>query len=536
MKRVSTLALAIGMVSSASSFAMSSAPKSDPIGEFQTSWAGKAMSMQRDLDLHEPMSENNILGSHNTYNSEAYRNATRYLDPQQKHSIYDQLRLGARFIELDAHWTYKIDGFDWGTDILLCHSGIGKDFGEVHVGCSLTDRRLRDGLQEVRNWLDENPAEVIILYIEDHVDGEHGKLWSDLNGKLGGKMYASGGCKSVPNELSKADVLEAGKQVVLWKDGNCANNSSLANTAFNGLGGINRIWEDRTSVGAIGAFFTGGSVNKIEVGDISQAFKHGGNIVNLDDMTYTDGRLADTIWSWDTNEPNNHGGNQDCAVQWENGRWDDAGCDASYFFACEDKGNGSWSLSAYKGKWAEGSAACASLSGNYEFSVPTNSKDNQSLKSAKGGNTHVWLNFNDKQVEGNWQPPKGKTLFRELRDGRSNLCLDVEGGNSANGTNVRLWSCNGSNAQKWVYDASQGYLRSALGKCLDNRGQTQNNGGISIYDCVDSNNLRFDWVGNSIRSRHNHNIAVDAYGDKSGAQVGQWSYHGGSNQQWNWGN
>jgi hypothetical protein len=82
MKRVSTLALAIGMVSSASSFAMSSAPKSDPIGEFQTSWAGKAMSMQRDLDLHEPMSENNILGSHNTYNSEAYRNATRYLDPQ----------------------------------------------------------------------------------------------------------------------------------------------------------------------------------------------------------------------------------------------------------------------------------------------------------------------------------------------------------------------------------------------------------------------------------------------------------------------
>ncbi len=120
--------------------------------------------------------------------------------------------------------------------------------------------------------------------------------------------------------------------------------------------------------------------------------------------------------------------------------------------------------------------------------------------------------------------------FRELRDGRSNLCLDVEGGNSANDTNVRLWSCNGSIAQKWVYEASNGYMRSAAGKCLDNRGQTHNDGGISIYDCVDSNNLRFDWVGNSIRSRHNRDIAVDAYGDSSGAQVGLWSYHGGSNR------
>jgi len=108
------------------------------------------------------MSDNNTIGTHNTYNSKVYRTAVRYLYPQQKHSIYDQLRLGARFIELDAHWTYKTDGFDWGNEILLCHSGIGKSFGDVHVGCSLADRKLTDGLQEVRNWLDENPAEVII--------------------------------------------------------------------------------------------------------------------------------------------------------------------------------------------------------------------------------------------------------------------------------------------------------------------------------------------------------------------------------------
>ena len=541
MKRTSTLALAAGLVASAGSFAMSSSPKSDPIGDFQSSWAGKAMAMQRDLDLHEPMSTNSILGTHNTYNSEVYRDVDSYLDPQQKHSIYDQLRMGARFIELDAHWTYKIDGFDWGNDILLCHSGIGKSFGDVHVGCSLTDRRLRDGLQEVRNWLDENPTEVIILYIEDHTDGEHGKLWNDLNGKLGGKMYASGGCKSVPNDLSEADVLQAGKQVVLWKDGSCANNSSLANTAFNGLGGISRIWEDRTGIGALGEFFTGKAVSRIEADDVAREFREGRNIVNLDDMTYTDGRLEASIWSWDKNEPNNAGGNQDCAVQWGNGRWDDASCDNNHFFACENTDDGSWSLSSYAGKWTEGEAACNALGGSYEFSVPTSSKDNQDLKSAKGGNTHAWLNLNDRQVEGDWQSPNGKGLFRELRDARANLCLDIEGGHNNNGQNVRLWNCNGSNAQKWAYDASTGQLRNVMGKCLDisgnddrvNKGQT-----IQLWSCSSGSakDQTWDFSGGVLRNRVNTNMVMDAFGTSSGADAGLWSHHGGDNQKWNWGN
>lgn len=536
MKLIKNFSIALSLAASANVSAMSDLPDFDEIADFNNSWAGKALEMQRQLDLHQPMSENNILGTHNSYNSEVYRDIDSYLDPQQKHSIYDQLRLGARFIELDAHWTYEIDGFDWGTNLLLCHSGIGKDFGEVHVGCSLTDRKLTEGLQEIRNWLDENPAEVIILYIEDHTDGKHQELYNALNGKLGGKFYASNGCKAIPSDLSRADVLEAGKQIVLWKDGGCSGHSGINQMAFTSLGDINRIWEDRTGVGAIGAFFTGGTVNKIEAGDVQQAFKNGGNIVNLDDMTYDDGRLAAGVWSWDVNEPNNHGGNQDCAVQWGNGRWDDANCADQHFFACKNTSDGSWNLSTYSGQWTEGEQACQVLGGNYVFAVPTNSKDNEALKAAKGGHSHAWLNYHDRSVEGNWQPPKGKGLYRELRDGRTNLCLDVEGGNAANGTNVRLWDCNGSNAQKWAYDAANGFLRSALGKCLDNRGQDYNGGEIVIWDCIYSNNLRFDWVGTSLRNRRDNYYAVDAYGDYSGADVGQWEYHGGANQQWHWGN
>jgi len=370
-----TLAFSLGMLASAGALAMSSTPPSDPITDFQNSWAGKALAHQRSIDMNSPLADNSMLGSHNTYNSSVYSDPTRYLDPQQKHSIYDQLRIGARFVELDAHWTAHTHGWpwEWGTDLLLCHSGIGTEWGDLHVGCSLTDRRVSDGVQEVANWLNDNPQEVIILYFEDHTDGHHQELLNILNSKLNGKIYASNGCKSIPSNLTKAQVRAAGKQVVLWKDGGCSDNSGMKNLAFTGLGDIGRTWEDRTAVGAIGAFFTGGAVSRIESADVVQAFKNGVNIVNLDKLTYNDGRMAAGVWSWDNGEPNNYNGNQDCAVQWGNGRWDDADCNNNYHFACEDN-NGNWAISAWAGRWTDGAQACSQLGGSYHFAVPTNSK------------------------------------------------------------------------------------------------------------------------------------------------------------------
>lgn len=524
---------------------LANAAMADSITDFNNSWVGQALSMQRVLDRAAPMKDNNIIGTHNSYNSEVYRDADSYLDPQQKFSIYDQLRLGARFIELDAHWTAQAHGWpwQWGNDLLLCHSGIGASMGSWHLGCSLTDRFVRDGMQEVRNWLDrpENANEVIILYVEDHTDGHHQELLNILNDKLGGKIYASGGCKDIPDSLTKLQVRQAGKQVVLWKDGGCSGNNGMAALAHTGLGNIGRIWEDGTTIGYINGLLNGG-VDRISVADVTQAFKTGGNIVNLDQFTNSDGRLAAAVWSWDVGEPNNYN-NQDCAVQWGNGRWDDAACTNTYAYACHQPGTGNWTVTRQTGSWNGGAAACAAIGNNYIFDVPTNSQDNELLKGAKAGVTHVWLNHNDMAVEGSWIIPGTVALpatpvYKSLTDGRSGLCLDVSGSNTANGTKVQLWSCNGTNAQKWWYDAANGYLRSAVGsnKCLDNRGQAFNGGEIVIWDCVDSNNLRFDRIGTSLRNRHDNNIAVDAYGTTSGSRVGQWSYLGGANQQWNWGN
>jgi hypothetical protein len=49
--------------------------------------------------------------------------------------------------------------------------------------------------------------------------------------------------------------------------------------------------------------------------------------------------------------------------------------------------------------------------------------------------------------------------------GLAGKCIDVPNGNTANGTRIQLWDCNGSNAQNWSFVAD-GTLR-AFGKCLD---------------------------------------------------------------------
>lgn len=374
----------------------------DTINDFKNSWQGQALAKQRLLDVYSPIADNNIPGTHNTYNSEAYtacnfRVGCRYLDPQQKYNIYDQLRMGARFIEIDVHWTVKMEGiFSYPKRLLMCH-GL----------CSLNDKYLTEGLGEVRDWLNsaDSDNQVLILYIEDHMDGRHGDAYSQINSYFGDWIYKSNGCQSIPNSLTKADVITAGKKVLVWGDGGCVGNSNWKNTVFTGLGDIGRIWEDRTTIGTIGNILTGGSDEYITADDVSRYFREGANIVNLDDMVTNDGRLNAAIWSWDTNEPNNWGGNQDCALQWSNGRWDDQSCDTIYAFACRNSQNGDWQVTNNTGSWHQGENFCQTLGSNYHFSVPTSSLDNQRLKTVKEnkGFANVWLNHDDQQTEGLWQ-------------------------------------------------------------------------------------------------------------------------------------
>ncbi|UQX04458.1 ricin-type beta-trefoil lectin domain protein [Streptomyces sp. RerS4] len=72
--------------------------------------------------------------------------------------------------------------------------------------------------------------------------------------------------------------------------------------------------------------------------------------------------------------------------------------------------------------------------------------------------------------------PQGKV------SGPGGKCLDVKGGKAANGTQIQLYTCNGTVAQSWIL-GKDGTLR-ALGKCLDNsRNLAANGNKISLWDC-----------------------------------------------------
>ncbi|MEW2074405.1 lectin [Streptomyces sp. NPDC013433] len=63
-------------------------------------------------------------------------------------------------------------------------------------------------------------------------------------------------------------------------------------------------------------------------------------------------------------------------------------------------------------------------------------------------------------------------------------CLDVSGGGSADGTRVQLWTCNGTGAQKWAAQSDGTVRNPQSGKCLDASGGTWNDGTpVHLWTC-----------------------------------------------------
>ncbi|WP_435810649.1 lectin [Streptomyces thermoviolaceus] len=118
--------------------------------------------------------------------------------------------------------------------------------------------------------------------------------------------------------------------------------------------------------------------------------------------------------------------------------------------------------------------------------------------------------------------------------GLDGKCLDVAGADSANGTPVQIYDCNGTNAQQWTV-GSDGTIR-ALGKCLDVVDRSTADGAkVQLWDCTGGANQK--WV---VTAAHDIvNPAADKCLDvtdrnsANGTRVQIWTCTGGSNQKWN---
>jgi len=385
----------------------------------KNSWQGRTLDFQYHLQDSRAMGDSLIFGTHNSFNSRAYSNPTRYFDPQHKYSIYDQLTLGARYISLDAHWTAHTHGWpwEWGTDLLLCHSGIGESLGDLHVGCSTTDRKVWSGLDEIRDWFNEKKEsdEVVIVSIQDETEGRHKELYNVIKDRLGDRIYNSGGCGKTFAELSKQDVLAAGKNVIVLMVGRssvdtCSGYEPLRNMAFDESPGFSSVYEDGTLINDLMKLVGQKYRESISADDIRGYVKEG-EINNLELAWYTqdDGRIDAGLWSWASNEPNNHDGRQDCAAQYGRGhnsdsrrsRWDDAYCDSNYRYACLNPDNSQWTVTSQSGPWEYGVEACHNLGDGYIFAAPQSGKENADLY-AQNSQNKIWINLNDKEKEGHW--------------------------------------------------------------------------------------------------------------------------------------
>jgi chitinase len=118
--------------------------------------------------------------------------------------------------------------------------------------------------------------------------------------------------------------------------------------------------------------------------------------------------------------------------------------------------------------------------------------------------------------------------------GYGGKCVDVAGANSANGTAVQLYDCNGTAAQQWTV-GGDGTLR-ALGKCMDvTAAGTADGTQVQLYDCNGTNAQKWQHQSNGELVNTGSGKCLDATGPSSanGTRLQIWTCYDSANQQWN---
>ncbi|GAA0400953.1 cysteine/serine endopeptidase inhibitor [Streptomyces luteireticuli] len=119
--------------------------------------------------------------------------------------------------------------------------------------------------------------------------------------------------------------------------------------------------------------------------------------------------------------------------------------------------------------------------------------------------------------------------------GLAGKCLDVPGGNTANGTRVGIWSCNGGGNQTWAI-GDDGTIR-ALGKCLDANGAgTADGTRVQLWDCNGTPAQRWTYNAGThdvVNLNANKCLDVAGWNSSDGATTHLWTCSGGANQKWN---
>ncbi|WP_260615247.1 ricin-type beta-trefoil lectin domain protein [Microbispora sp. KK1-11] len=115
----------------------------------------------------------------------------------------------------------------------------------------------------------------------------------------------------------------------------------------------------------------------------------------------------------------------------------------------------------------------------------------------------------------------------------NNKCIDVPNSNFSDGVPLQMYTCNGTNAQKWTFTG--GTLRTQNNLCMDVAWGSRDNGAvIQIATCSGNPAQQFvlSAAGDLVNPQSNKCVDIDAWNPNDGARLIQWECHGGANQKW----
>lgn len=349
-------------------------------------WLQDTLTFQSRLGDPLPLVNAPWVGTHNSFNTTTEPPTLSSRDPNQKLSLTQQLDIGVRSLELDVH---NIAG-----RAIVCH---GRGADEGHAGCT-TERPFAARLAEIRGWLDAHPSEILLLYLEDHLQGLYDVGAQVLRDGLGDKLYLPppGGCTQLPHEVTRREIRGAGKQVIVMS--NCGEGAAWPSLVFASderakyeggprdfterfpacdySGRFQRFYEDSTRLSATVDQADGKAPAPLTPAITRAMTKCGVDLIGFDQLTADDGRLAATIWSWAPGQPSGSG----CVLM--RARFKVAPCTVRRRFACR-AADGAITVSSRRAIYAKRPKGC-------RRAIPRTGYEAAKLRQASGGRA-VWL-------------------------------------------------------------------------------------------------------------------------------------------------
>ena len=301
-----------------------------------------------------------------------------------------------------------------GPTPVVCHAT------EQHAGCS-AEKPLAVVLDDVAGWVAKHPDQVLLLYLEDHLDTDAGydAAAAVVEQKLGPRLFrpapsSATPCVPLPLDLTRRAVRAAGASVLIVSD--CGKGTGWPRVAFDwkkaheekrpigyqdfpGCGPdftraqydatMIRYFEDTTRVTA-GASAVGAAARDdgITVATASAMTRCGVDLLGLDQVERDDPRFAALVWSWAPDQPARPRG---CAAQ-HAGRWYALRCTRRLRPACRLP-DGRWRVPRRVARYGDAPALCKRARGR--FTVPHTGYEAQTLQVAmdRVGAGRVWLRY-----------------------------------------------------------------------------------------------------------------------------------------------